>query len=105
MINSQSCPITPPDQSQVEVVSLSLEETGDFQQAMAMAKREAEKRFDDYMLLSWYDRDRDFESPAGATECSHGVPGYVLYGLSHGAKLKIDFGAGRFVFFFAPVEW
>ncbi|MCJ7604220.1 MAG: AF1514 family protein [Desulfobulbaceae bacterium] len=31
--------------------------------------------------------------------------GYIHYGLSHGAKLKIDIEDGRFVFFFAPVEW
>jgi len=105
MTDKEGCPFTPPDQSQIQVVNLPLEEADDFEGAMAAAKREAERRFEDYMLVSWYDRDRNFESPTGATECSHGVPGYVLYGLSHGAKLKVDVGAGRFVFFFAPVEW
>jgi hypothetical protein len=106
MTRGQSCSTNPPDLSQVEIVALAPENgAGDLQQAMALAKREAEKRFEEYMLVSWYDRDRDFESPAGATECDHGVAGYILYGLNHGAKLKVDVEAGRFVFFFAPVEW
>jgi len=106
MMNNRDCPINPPDQTQVEVVSLSPEGgISDFQQAMALAKDEAGNRFEEYMLVSWYDRDRNFESPAGATECEHGVAGYILYGLNHGATLKVDVEAGRFVFFFAPVEW
>jgi len=28
-----------------------------------------------------------------------------LFLISHGAKLKIDIEDGRFIFFFAPVEW
>ena len=106
MSNEQNCPIIPPDQSQVEVVRLSPENgVSDYQEAMTLAKGEAGKRYEEYMLVSWYDRDRDFESPAGATECDHGVAGYILYGLNHGAKLKVDVEAGRFVFFFAPVQW
>ena len=106
MTNDQSCPINPPDESQVEVVSLFPKNgVSDFQEAMKVAKSEAEKRFGEYMLVSWYDRDRDYESPSGATECDHGVPGYILYAMSHGAKLKVDVGDGRFVFFFAPVAW
>ena len=106
MTNDQSCPINQPDRSQVEFVNLNPENgVRDFQEAMALAKSEAQKRFHEYMLVSWYDRDRDFESPAGASECEHGVPGYILYGLNHGAKLKVEVEEGRFVFFFAPVEW
>ena len=53
------------------------------------------------MLLSWYDRDRDFESPQHASEChlDSAVPGYVDYGIYHGATLKVDIEQGRFVFF------
>ncbi len=106
MTNDRSCSFTQPDQSQVDVVSLAPQNgVSDYQEAMVLAKNEAEKRFEEYMLVSWYDRDRDFESPAGATECDHGVAGYILYGLNHGAKLKVDVEDGRFVFFFAPVEW
>jgi len=57
------------------------------------------------MLLSWYDRDRDFESPQHAGEChlDSAVPGYVDYGLNHGANLMVDVEEGRFVFFYLSV--
>ncbi|OGQ95346.1 MAG: hypothetical protein A2521_07005 [Deltaproteobacteria bacterium RIFOXYD12_FULL_57_12] len=79
----------------------------DYQQAVQLARGEAEGRFAEYMLVSWYDRDRDFESPPHTSECSAGgaKDGYVHYGLNHGATLKVDIEEGRFVFFFAPVEW
>ncbi|MEN8199480.1 MAG: AF1514 family protein [Thermodesulfobacteriota bacterium] len=76
-------------------------------EAMELAKEEAVKHMEDYMLMSWYDRDRDYESPQHATESDapSAVPGYVHYGINHGATLKVDIEKGRFVFFFAPVEW
>jgi hypothetical protein len=72
-----------------------------------LARREAELRFEEYMLVSWYDRDLDFESPPHTSECSGGgqKDGYIHYGLNHGATLKVDIEDGRFVFFYAPVEW
>ena len=72
-----------------------------------LAKAEAEKYFDEYMLMSWYDRDRDFESPPNTSESPGDVPkdGYIHYAMNHGAKLKVEIDEGRFVFFFAPVEW
>ena len=106
MAEKRTCQITSSDLPEVEAVFLSPEKgVGDFEEAMRLAQNEAEKRYGEYMTVSWYDRDRDFESPAGATECDHGVPGYILYGLHHGAKLRVDVESGRFVFFFAPVEW
>lgn len=108
MTNNQSCPIKSPDLSQVEVVSLHPEnEVNDYQQAVELAGSEAEQRFEEYMLVSWYDRDRDFESPPHTSECSGGGPkdGYIHYGLNHGATLKVDIEDGRFVFFYAPVAW
>lgn len=77
----------------------------DYRAAMAMANQEAAQRLGDYMLLSWYDRDRDFESPQHASEChlDSAIPGYVDYGVSHGATLKVDIEKGRFVFFYMPV--
>ncbi len=108
-MTESSCPINArqPDLSGIETVEFSLEETPSFEEAMARAKQEAENRFDDYMLISWYDRDRDFESPPNTTECPDGCAknGYIHYAASHGAKLQVDFARGRFVFFFAPVEW
>jgi len=107
-MEEKSCPITPKGQIQVEEVHLHpQEETRDYQQAMAIAKTEAERRLGDYMLMSWYDRDRDYESPPNTTECAGecSKDGYIHYALNHGATLKIDIDDGRFVFFFTPVEW
>ncbi len=77
----------------------------DYLQAMQLANREADHRLGEYMLLSWYDKDRDFESPRHASEChmQSAVPGYVDYGLHHGANLKIDMQQGRFVFFYLGI--
>ncbi len=103
-----SCPLpTEPDYSGITVVKLQPNPSpGDYREAMAIAGAEAERRLGQYMLLSWYDRDRDFESPQHSSEChsDSAVPGYVDYGLYHGAKLKVDIENGRFVFFYLPVE-
>lgn len=78
----------------------------DYRAAMRLADAEAAKRLGEYMLLSWYDRDRDFESPQHSSEChlDGAVPGYVDYGLSHGARLMVDIENGRFVFFYLPLD-
>jgi len=86
----------------VEVVWLDPVPTlGDYQAAMALADEEAEKRGNG-MLLSWYDRDRDFESPQHASECGRegATPGYVDYALTRGANLKVDVHHGRYIFFY-----
>lgn len=72
---------------------------------MRLAETEAAARLGEAMLLSWYDRDRDFESPQHTSHCDRpgAIPGYVNFGLSHGARLKVDIGQGRFVFFFLPL--
>jgi hypothetical protein len=77
------------DLSAVEVIRLKLEP----------AQRPGEP-----MLLSWHDRDRDFESPQHTSKChlDSAIPGYVDYGLSHGTTLMIDIDDGRFVFFYPP---
>jgi len=77
----------------------------DYRAAMQLADAEASRRLGQHMLLSWYDRDRDFESPQHAGEChmDSAVPGYVDYGIHHGATLKVDIEQGRFVFFYLPV--
>jgi len=96
-----------PDYSGVTQVALTPEQpVPDYREAMKLADREAEKRLGEAMLLSWYDRDRDFESPQHASEChqNSAIPGYIDYGLYHGATLKIDVEDGRFVFFYLPVE-
>lgn len=100
--NLPSCSLSAgPDLSKLAVVELSpVERLADYTAAMSLANAEAEKRLGEHMLLSWYDRDRDFESPQHAGEChlDSAVPGYVDYGVCHGAALKVDIEQGRFVF-------
>ena len=103
-----ACPIpSAPDLSRLTVVELApAEPLPDYRLAMRLANAEADRRLGEHMLLSWYDRDRDFESPQHASEChlDSAVPGYVDYGIYHGATLKIDIEQGRFVFFYLPVD-
>lgn len=96
-----------PDCSGVEKVRLRPAPLDDYRAAMRLADAEAAARLGNFMLLSWYDRDRDFESPQHAGECHRGgaVPGYVDYGLNHGAKLWVDVEDGRFVFFYLPIDF
>lgn len=95
------------DLSDIQVIELSPNISPvDYQAAMNIANDEAQQQLGEAMLLSWYDRDRDFESPQHSSEChlDSAVPGYVDYGISHGAKLLIDIEDGRFVFFYMPVS-
>jgi hypothetical protein len=108
MSDPETCP-TParPDLSGVTRIELSpTPSPRDYREAMAIAEEVARERLGEAMLLSWYDRDRDFESPQHASEChaDSAVPGYVDYGLYHGATLQVDVEAGRFVFFYLPVD-
>lgn len=101
------CDLSPPSYEGVDIVELSPQPPlQDYLQAMAAANAIADEKLGEYMLLSWYDRDRAFESPQHASECHafSAVPGYVDYGLYHGATLKVDFEKGRFVFFYLPVD-
>lgn len=96
------------DYSHVTIINLSPEPLlNNYLQAMELAKQEAAKHYNDFMLLSWYDQDRDFESPQHASEChvNSAIPGYIDYALYHGAKLKIDIEQGRFVFFYLDTEF
>jgi hypothetical protein len=103
-MSDPACPLpTPPDFSGVTVVNLQpATPLQDYLQAMQLARDKSEARLEMPMLLSWYDRDRDFEAPQHVSECHQdsATPGYVDYGLSHGASLKIDIEGGRFVFFY-----
>ncbi|MCW8929853.1 MAG: AF1514 family protein [Gammaproteobacteria bacterium] len=103
----ETCTIHQPDYSQLEIVAFEANPAvNDYQQAMQQANQVAEKKLEDHMLLSWYDRDRDFESPQHASEChaDSAIPGYVDYGIYHGACLKVDFEQGRFVFFYRSFD-
>jgi hypothetical protein len=96
-----------PDLAGVTVVRLEPRPPlADYLAAMAAANRVAQQHLGNYMLLSWYDRDRGFESPQHVSEChlDSAVPGYVDYALHRGARLKVDVEQGRFVFFYLPVD-
>lgn len=96
-----------PDLAGVVVVALRPQPpVADYLAAMPLANAEADARLGQYLLLSWYDRDRDFEAPQHVSEChaDSAVPGYVDYALHRGATLKIDIDGGRFVFYYRPVD-
>lgn len=80
--------------------------TVDFNQAKQLADANADVLLNgEAVLLSWYDRDRDFESPAHASECHTDcdIPGYIDYAANRGATLKVDIKQGRFVFCYMPL--
>lgn len=56
----------------------------------------------DAMLLSFYDRERDLESPSGVSECHRGctTPGWWDYAQNRGGSLVVNCDRGRFVFCF-----
>ncbi len=58
------------------------------------------------ILLSWYDRNRDFESPSHVNECHNTnceTPGYIEYANNRGGTLQVDIDKGRFVFCYRPL--
>ena len=104
-----ACPAPrPADLSALTRVSLHpVSALADYRAAMRLAEIEARARLGECMLLSWYDRDRDFESPQHSSECHQdsATPGYVDYGIHHGATLMVDIEDGRFVFFYLPLDF
>lgn len=76
----------------------------DFDAAIKRASAVADEVIGENMLLSWYDRERNLESPAHASECHEGSPvkGFWDYALSRGGTLAVDLDDGRFVFCFRP---
>ena len=75
----------------------------DFNAALRLATAIARQQLgEETMLLSWYDRERDLESPAGVSECHEGcaTKGSWDYALNRGARLAVEFDSGRFFFCF-----
>lgn len=75
----------------------------DFNVALKLASVIARQQLgEETMLLSWYDRERDLESPAGVSECHQGctTKGSWDYALNRGARLAVEFDDGRFYFCF-----
>lgn len=66
------------DLSGIHVLELAPDSSPpDYQVAMKLANSEAQQRLGEVMLLSWYDHDRDFESPQHSSEChlDSAIPG------------------------------
>ncbi len=76
----------------------------DFMGALKIANEEANQCLGRYMLSSWFDLDRNSESPQHVSECHSecALSGYVNYGINHGTTLKVDIKDGRFVFLLFP---
>lgn len=99
---------TEPDYSGVKLVEISPEQPlQDYIEALELASSEVRTYYDDAMLIAWYDRDRDFESPQHVSEChvDTAIPGYIDYALYHGATLKLDIENGRFIFFYILIDF
>ncbi|TCS71340.1 hypothetical protein EDC61_11066 [Sulfuritortus calidifontis] len=91
----------------MQTLHLDAAELGlDFDTSLKLANHIAEHLLGSAMLLSFYDRDRNLESPAGVSECHQGcaTPGWVDYAANRGGTLMVNFGQGRFVFCYMPLD-
>jgi hypothetical protein len=77
----------------------------DFNASLKLAEAAATHLLGESMLLSFYDRDRNIESPNGVSECHQGcaTPGWIDYAANRGGTLVVDFEHGRHVFCFMPL--
>jgi len=99
---------TEPDYTAVKMIEITPQKPlKDYLQAMKLAESEVLEYYDDPMLIAWYDRDRDFESPQHASEChvDTAIPGYIDYALYHGATLRLNIENGRFIFFYISTDF
>lgn len=76
-----------------------------FEQSLKLANAVAQHLLGEAMLLSFWDRDRNLESPAGVSECHVGcaTPGWQDYAENRGGTLMVNFGRGRHVFCYRPL--
>jgi YHS domain-containing protein len=70
----------------------------EFESAQALAKVAANHLVAGAMLLAWYDRPREKESPE-VPECT-GKPGWIAYAEGHGGNIRVDINHGEYVFIF-----
>lgn len=72
----------------------------EFSAAKQLAEETAAAQLDEPILLSWYDKKRDKESPSGVSECHTDcdVPGCIEYAQSRGGHLVVDIDQGDFLF-------
>lgn len=91
----------------METLNLTIDESGlDFNLAKRMADSAADEKIDEPILLSWYDKPRDIESPAGVSECHIGcsVRGCVDYAANRGGTLTVDINNGMYLFCYMPMS-
>ena len=90
----------------METISLILDEPVDFQRAKDAAVRQAEATLEDAILLSWYDKIRDMESPSGVSECHDAcdVPGAVEYAENRGGRLIVNINSGDYLFCYRELD-
>jgi hypothetical protein len=82
-------------------VFLTLEEGDvDFEKAREEVLNRAGRYDSDPMLLAWYDRREDRESPEIACESEDSDPGWVSYAKSHGGDLTVNVNGGDYYFIF-----
>ena len=76
-----------------------------FSAAKRLADGAAEVLLQEPILLSWYDKLRDVESPAGVSECHSqcDVPGCVDYAANRGGTLLVDIDGGNYLFCYRPL--
>lgn len=77
----------------------------DFEARLKLANVIARHLLGEAMLLSFWDRDRGLESPAGVSECHVGcaTPGWQDYAENRGGTLMVNFERGRHVFCYRPL--
>ncbi len=78
----------------------------DFEGARRLADGVAGVLLGEATCLSWYDAERDYEAPAGASECHDGcpTPGYIDYATHRGAELLVEVDDGRFTFCYRSIN-
>jgi len=78
----------------------------DFDTARRLADGAAATLLGEATCLSWYDAERDYEAPAGASECHQGcpTPGYIDYAANRGAELLVEVDGGRFTFCYLAID-
>lgn len=94
------------DTGPMKTLHLDAAELGlDFNACLKLAEAAASHLLGEAMLLSFYDRDRNLESPNGVSECHQGceTPGWIDYARNRGGTLIVNFQHGRHVFCFMPL--
>lgn len=69
--------------------------------ANSLAERVAAHLAEEYLLLAWYDGQRNEEHPH-VPECQH-KPGWLAYAEGHGGNIRVRLNDGEFDFIFAAV--